>query len=122
MRFAQYFVLVGAMALMMSAGAFAKDSNSGNFTLGEKMQIGTVTLAPGHYKAEWSGPANDVKVMIMHNNKTITTADGTLKLMQQPAPYTAVITNTSPNNTKQINEIEFDHSSEALVFSGAMAQ
>ena len=44
--------------------------------------------------------------------------DATIKALPQPSPYTAVVTTTLPDNTKQVNEIEFDHHSEALVLPG----
>ena len=66
MRFTQYLGLLFVMALAMSVNAFAKgthkEANSGNFTVQEHLQIGSTDIAPGQYKAEWSGPANNLKV------------------------------------------------------------
>jgi hypothetical protein len=119
MKFIPYLAALAMLALMISANAFAKDSQSGSFTVAEHVRIGSTILAPGNYKAEWSGPANHLKVDILHNGKTVATVDGSLKDLPQPAPYTAVVTRTLPNNTKAVDEIEFNHRSEAIVFPGA---
>ncbi len=119
MKFIAYLASVAMLALMISANAFAKDSHSGNFTVAEHVRIGSTMLAPGNYKAEWSGPANNLKVDILHNGKTVATADGRMKDLPQRAPYTAVVTKTLPNNTKAVDELEFNHRTVAIVFPGA---
>jgi hypothetical protein len=37
------------------------------------VRAGSTELAPGHYKAEWSGPADGVKIEIFENGKTVAT-------------------------------------------------
>jgi len=106
------------IAVVLLVGAFAKDSHSGNFTLADTVQVGSTQLAPGNYKAEWDGPANDVKINIMKNGKTIATTEGQIKNLQQPAPYDAVAIKTLQNNTKALDEIEFNNRNEALVLGG----
>ncbi|MFZ0200513.1 MAG: hypothetical protein WB523_04465 [Candidatus Sulfotelmatobacter sp.] len=118
MKFVGYFASFAIVALVMSVGTFAKDSNSGNFTLADTVQVGSTQLAPGNYKAEWNGPANDVKIEIMKNGKTVATTEGKLKGLQQPSPYDAVAVKTLQNNTKTLDEIEFHKRSEALVVGG----
>jgi len=118
MKVGQYFAVLAMMAFVLSAGAFAKDSHSGNFILSDTVQVGSTQLAPGAYKAEWNGPANDVKINIMQNGKTVATTEGKIQTLQQPAPYDAVTTRTTDNNTKQLDEIEFGRHSEALVLGG----
>jgi hypothetical protein len=111
------FGLVRRCPLVLSLSAFAKDNNSGKFTLSDKVEVGSTQLAPGSYKAEWNGPANDLKVDIMKNGKTVATAQGKMQDLQKPAPYTAVLTRTQ-NNAKQLHEIEFDKHTEAIVLGG----
>ncbi|MGA7473630.1 MAG: hypothetical protein WBV97_05320 [Candidatus Sulfotelmatobacter sp.] len=65
---------------------------------------------------EWS--SNDVKVDIVQNGKTVATTEGKIKDLQQPAPYDAVMIKTLQNNTKALDEIDFNHRSEALVLEG----
>jgi hypothetical protein len=118
MKFVQYFASFAIVAVLLSVGAFAKDSHSGNFTLADSVQIGSTLLAPGNYKAEWDGPANNVKINILKNGKTVATAEGKLKDLQQRAPYDSVAIKTLDNNTKAIDEIDFNNRSEALVLGG----
>ena len=118
MKFIQYLASFAVVALVLSLSAFAKDNNSGKFTLSDRVQVGSTQLAPGSYKAEWKGPANDLKVDIMKNGKTVATAQGKMQELQKPAPYNAVLTKTLQNNTKQLDEIQFDKHTEAIVLGG----
>jgi hypothetical protein len=118
MKIAQYFAALAILTLALSVGAFAKDNHSGNFTLSETVRIGSTDLEPGDYKAEWTGTADDVKVDILQNGKTVATAQGTIKSLPQPSPYDAVTTKTLQDNTKVVDEIDFNKRSEALVLGG----
>jgi hypothetical protein len=118
MKFAQYLASLAIIALVFSVSAFAKDSHSGKFTLSDPVQVGSTQLPPGDYKAEWSGPANDVKINILQNGKTVATTQGKIQDLQKPSPYDAVLTKTLDNNTIQLDEIEFGNRTEALVLSG----
>jgi hypothetical protein len=118
MKYVQYLALSATMAFAFSLTALAKDANSGNFTVDDTVQVGSAQLAPGNYKAQWSGPANDLHIDILHNGKTVATTTGRIKDLQQPAPYSAVLVKPSANNQRELGEIDFDHRSEALVFGG----
>src|SRR5260370_7062151 len=108
MKFARYFASFGILTLVLSMGAFAKDNHSGNFTLFDTVRVGSTELEPGHYKAEWTGSADNVKVDILQNGKTVTTAQGTIKNLGQPSPYTAVPTKPLPHTTNPLNNITFN--------------
>jgi hypothetical protein len=103
---------------VLSLSAFAKDSHSGKFTLSNTVQVGSTQLRPGEYKVEWNGPANNVKIEILQNGKTVATTDGQIKNLQQRAPYDAVLTRTAQDNTETLDEIDFGNRSEALVLGG----
>lgn len=120
MKYAKYIGLLATMAFALSLAAFAKDANSGSFTLDGPAQVGTTQLAAGHYKAEWSGPANAVKIDIIQHGKTVATTDGRIKALQNPAPYDAVTVQAMANSSSQkaLHEIEFSHRNEALVLGG----
>ena len=118
MKFVQYFTFFTVIALVLSVGALAKDSHSGNFTLADTVQVGSTQLAPGNYKAEWDGPADNLKINIVRRGKTVATTEGKIKDLQQPAPYDAVALKTLGNNTKALDEIEFNNRNEALVLAG----
>jgi len=118
MKIAKYFASFAVLTLALSLGAFAKDNHSGSFTLFETVRVGSTDLEPGHYKAEWSGTANDVKVDILRDGKTVATTQGVIKNLPQPSPYNAVSTKTLQDNTKALDEIDFNNRSEALVLGG----
>jgi len=118
MKIARYFTSFAILTLALSVGAFAKDSHSGNLTLFETVRVGSTDLEPGHYKAEWAGAGNDVKIDILQNGKTVATTQGTVKNLEKPSPYDAVTTTTLQDNTKVVDEIEFNNRSEALVLGG----
>ena len=120
MKYMKYISLLATMAFALSLTAFAKDAQSGNFTLDSPVQIGSTQLAAGNYKAEWSGPSNAVKIDIIRKGKTVATTQGQIKDLQQPSPYSAVTVKPAGNNSnaKTLDEIDFNHRSQALVFSG----
>lgn len=107
-----------ALALVLSAGAFAKDSHSGKFTLADSVKVGNTQLQPGDYKAEWSGPADNLQVSIIQHGQTVATTQGRLKDLDKPAPYSAVLEKTEADQSKSVSEIDFNHSKEAIVVGG----
>jgi len=118
MRSIKYLILSLAAVLALSLGAFAKDSNSAKFDLSERATVGSTTLQPGTYKAEWTGPKNALQVSIEKNGKTVATVPGKLKELPQASPYSSVTLKTLKNNSKQVDEIDFNNRTEALVLSG----
>jgi hypothetical protein len=118
MKSARFLALVSVATLAFSFGAFAKDTHSGNFTVSDTVQVGSSQLAPGDYKAEWTGPANDVQVVITQHGKTVATTQGKITTLQQPARYSAVLTKQTNDNTLQLDQIEFNNRSEALQLGG----
>jgi hypothetical protein len=118
MKYTRYTAILATMVFAFSFAAFAKDNNSGRFTLDDSVQVGSTQLAPGNYKVEWSGPATSLKVEILKNGKTVATTEGKLKDLQHPAPYDSVMIKPTAANQKTLDEIDFDHRSEALVLGG----
>jgi hypothetical protein len=112
---------LAALALALTPMTFAAGKNEAGFTLPNAAQIGATDLRPGDYKAEWQ-PASGgaVKVEIMQHGKTVATAQATLKNLQGPAPFDAVVTHTLSNNTSKIDEIDFGKRKEALVFGAGL--
>ena len=120
MRASRYFALLAAFALMLTVGAFAKDSNSGNFDLQQPAKVGSTVLQPGHYTAEWTGSKDAVKINIVQHGKTVATAEGAVKELPAKSPYTAVSMKTQADNTQKVDEIDFNNRSEALIIHGGM--
>jgi len=120
MRLIKYFASVVAVALLLSLGAFAKDKDkdSGKFELYQSARVGSTTLQPGHYKAEWTGPNNALQISIIKNGKTVVTTHGQLKELPTKAENTAVTIKNASNNTQRVEEIDFNNRTDALVLSG----
>ncbi len=118
MKYPQYLAILAVAAFSLSLSAFAADSHSGKFQLTDTVQVGSTQLAPGNYKAEWSGPADNVKVEILKGDKTVATAQGRIKDLQRPSPYNAVMLKPIANDAKAIGEIDFNNRTQALVLGG----
>ena len=118
MRVIKYLASIVALTTIFSLGAFAKDANSGKFDLTQTARVGSTTLQPGHYKAEWTGSNNALNITILDHGKTVATTHGQLKEMPQKSPYNAVLGHPISNNTQQVDEIDFDNRSEALMLDG----
>lgn len=118
MRSMKYLVSFMAVAIVLSAGAFAKDHDSGSFDLDQAARVGSTVLQPGHYKAEWTGPKNALHITIVEYGKTVATTEGQLKELPTKAPYDAVSVKTQPDSSKQVEEIDFSNRAEALQFAG----
>lgn len=115
----KYLASVAALAIAFSLGAFAKTSNSGSFDLTDAARIGSTVLYPGHYKAEWTGSDTALQISILQHGKTVATAKGHLKELSSKAPYTAVSTRARKDNSRQVNEIDFNNRTDALVIAGS---
>lgn len=118
MQSLKYLASFTAVALILCATSFAKDSNSASFDLNQAAKVGSTVLQPGHYKAEWTGSNTALKVTILRHGKTVATAEGSLKELPSRAPSDAVSVKTLGDNSQQVDEIEFHNRSEALVLSG----
>ena len=119
MRRIKYGFTILATALLLSLGVFAKDSNSGKFDLTQTAKLGSTVLHPGHYKAEWTGPENALHVTILENGKTVATAKGALEELPQAASYNAVTVRTRKDQSKRVEEIQFNNRKDALKLAGA---
>ena len=118
MRSLKFLTAFVAVAFCLSLSALARDTNSGKFNLQQSAKVGSTVLPPGQYKAEWTGNGNDLNISIIKNGKTVATTRGTLKQLEQKAPYGAVTLKTLPDNSARVDEIDFNNRSDALVFGG----
>lgn len=118
MRLLQYLASLVAIALVLSLGALTKDRDSGSFDLPQTAQVGSTTLQPGHYKAEWNGPNNALQISIVKDGKTVATAKGTMKELPTKAQNSEVTLRTTNNHNRLIEEIQFGNRTDVLVLSG----
>ena len=80
--------------------------------------MGSTVLPPGHYKAEWTGQEKAVKVSILRDGKTVATTEGSIKELPSKSENTSVTIKTLPDNSSRVDEIDFNHRTEALLLSG----
>ena len=112
-------IALAALAVTLSTGAMAAEKNQGKFTLQNTVRVGMTELQPGDYKVQWKAQSGSaVKVDILQRGKVVATTDGTVKNLQAPAPYDAVITKPAGGNGLTIDEIDFGNRTEALVIAG----
>ena len=111
---------LATLTFALTAVTFARNSNKneGNFTLPHAVRVGSTDLASGQYKVAWKEESGGmVKIDILQRGKTVTTVEGKLKALPEPAPYDAVITKPLRGNTTTIDEIDFSKRSQALVLA-----
>jgi hypothetical protein len=118
MRLIKYLASLVAVAMVLSLGALAKDHDSGSFDLTQAARVGSTTLQPGHYKAEWTGPNNALHVAIVKNGETVATATAKMKELSAKARNGAVVLRTTNNHNPLVEEIDFSNRTDALVLSG----
>src|SRR3981081_2934341 len=109
---------LATLTVALTTVTFAANKNQGNFTLFDPARVGSTELRAGDYKAQSQEEAGSgaVKVEILQNGKTVATAEGKLKDLPGPAPYSAVVTKSLSDNAKEIDEIDFNKRNQALVF------
>jgi hypothetical protein len=111
--------LAFGLVFVLSAAAFAKDANHGNFQLFQSARVGSTVLQPGHYKAEWTGSQDALQISIVQNGKVVATTQGKLRQLQERWPSDSIVLRTLDNNSRQVDEIDFGNHKEALVLAGA---
>jgi hypothetical protein len=76
MKFLRLSTLLIGSTLLLSASAFAANTNNTNkktLHLYEAVTVAGTHLAPGDYKVEWNGSGPDVKVDILKGRDTVAT-------------------------------------------------
>ena len=71
MKATKLFTLLAGSSLLLSASAFAGNSNKKTLHLYENVTLEGQQLPPGDYKFEWSGTGPDVKVDILKGKETV---------------------------------------------------
>lgn len=117
MKTLPYLAALALFSFALSASSFARDTHSGSFNLDDTVRVGSTNLSPGHYKVEWNGPDDHLQVNILKNGKTVVTTEGHIKNLPERANYDAVVLKDLSNNAKSIDEIDFNHRTEALQFA-----
>jgi translation initiation factor IF-1 len=119
MTFARQFVVVLVLALLAPL-SFASEKSQHRLDIADPVQVGSTQLQPGHYKLEWRGNGPAVEVSFLQNGKTVAIVPGTLKMNDSKVTQDDIVTSKTSPNTSRLEEIDFLHQKEALIFgSGA---
>ena len=107
--------LLSMLTLLSPLCAWARVRNQHSVDISDSVKVGAMQLQPGTYKVEWQETGSSVHVKFLHEGKTVATVPATLKMNDaQVAQDDVVIQNLT--NQKVLEEIDFGHQKEALVF------
>ncbi len=115
MKYANYLALLAALTLLLPLSALARDKNEHSVNLAESLQVGDTQLKAGNYQVDWreAGPA--VHVQFMLHGKIVATVPAMLKTDDAQVTHDDVVFQNT-GNKKLLEEIDFGHQKEALVF------
>lgn len=113
---AKHLIALLVLALAVPIAAFASENNKRNVDIADTVQVGNAHLKPGDYKLEWQGNGPAVRVNFLQDGKTVATVPATLKMHDSEVTEDDIVTRTTTANTKRLEEIDFLHQKEALVF------
>ena len=116
MKQVKYTALLCMLALLFTVSAFARDKNQHSVDIPDPVRVGDTQLKPGSYLVEWQGAGPEIQVNFVRDGKTVATAPGTLKTNDAHVVQDDVVINTTGANTKTLEEIDFAHNKESLVF------
>ena len=111
MKCSKWFVVLAAICVLLPFSAFAKqkDKDTGNFTLYQTTQVGDKQLAPGDYKAEWSGTGSTLQVNILKDKQVVATTQA--KLVSGNSQDEVTVN----DSTKKLEQINFGRMRQTLV-------
>ncbi len=114
-KYLQSIVVLSTLTLLFPLGALARD-NQHSVDITDAVQVGSTQLKPGNYKVEWQGTGPVVQVSFQQNGETLVTLPATLKTNDDQVTQDAIETKGSSADEKVLEEIDFGHQKEALVF------
>jgi hypothetical protein len=118
-KYLQFAAILLGSALLFPISALARD-NAHSIEFTDMVKIGSTQLKPGSYKVEWQGTGSAVQVSFLRNGKTVATVPGTLKMNDNQVREDSVLTETTSADSSVLQEIDFGHEKEALVFNQGM--
>jgi hypothetical protein len=84
MKASRVFSLLLGSSMMLSASAFAGNTNKKSLHLDQSVTVEGKVLAPGDYKFEWGGTGPDVKVDILKGKETVASVPA--RVVSVPVP------------------------------------
>jgi len=116
MKYAKYLALLATLTLLPPFCALARERNQHSVDINDSVQVGTTQLKPGSYKVEWLEAGPSVHVSFVQDGKTVATVPAILKTNDAHVTQDEVVMRTASANKNVLEEIDFGHQKEALVF------
>ncbi len=116
MKSLKYFTLISTLILVFPGWALARGQNQLSVDLPDSVRVGNSELKAGSYKVEWQGAGPAVQVTFLQHGNTVATSPATLKTNDKQVVQTGVVIDRISGSTKALEEIDFAHQKEALVF------
>jgi hypothetical protein len=120
MNSAKYSGLALVLLLLIPA-AFAKDKPEHNLKLDQTVQVGSAQLQPGKYTVEWQGTGHAVPIKFLQDGKTVLSTTGQVVERDKPAQADEIMMRKTNTNQERLEELDFGHRKEALLFAPATA-
>jgi hypothetical protein len=117
MKTVKYLVLLLAAVLFLPLAMLASGNNQRTVDIADPVQIGNVHLKAGTYKVEWNLPGPKVEVTFLLHGKEVATAPATVKTQDRQITQDDFETHKNSANINVLDEIDFAHGHDALVFT-----
>jgi len=106
--------LFAALALTLSASAFAVDSHKSSFEISAPTQVNGTMLPAGDYTAKWEGSGPTVQVRIMQGKKVVATVPAQVVTLDRAASDTQAEIRNSPNGDRELSALQFSGKNVSL--------
>ncbi len=117
MKTLNLLAVLSTLALLFPFSALARDRNQHSIDIHDTVQVGSTQLKPGSYRVDWQGNGPTVQVRFLKEGMTVATAPATLQTNDKQVTQDDVVVDRTSANTKALEEIDFSHQKEALVFA-----
>lgn len=115
-------ILFAALAVALSASAFAGDSHKSSFEISAPTQVNGTTLPAGEYTAKWEGSGPTVQVSIMQGRKVVATVPAQVVMLNRAASDTQAEIKNSPNGDRELSVLKFSGKNVSLELGSESAR
>ncbi len=124
MKSANYLGLAAALLLLIPVSALAKekDKTERNLRLYDAVQVGSTMLQPGHYKVEWKGTGQAVPITFLRDGKSVLSTTAQVVEKKKAPQSDAVVMRKTRSNKERLEELDFGHRKDALLFTPGAAR
>jgi len=107
MKGTKLFTLLVGSSLLLSASAFAGNSNKKSLRFDTSVTVEGQQLAAGDYKVEWSGTGPDVKLNILKGKETVASVDAHIVSVPVPNKQDGYSATTGKDGSRSLTTVFF---------------